>query len=51
MPPSLNAVPENCPFAPRCGLRGEECGNTIPGLREIRPGHRVACFRIGGGSA
>ena len=40
--PSLLEPKEGCRFAPRCKFAREECGVTPP-LREIGPGHKVAC--------
>lgn len=37
--------PEGCRFHTRCPLAVEECRREKPPLVEIRPGHRVACFR------
>jgi peptide/nickel transport system ATP-binding protein len=45
-PPSLINVPPGCPFHPRCAYAGETgglSGSEVPALREIAPGHRVAC--------
>jgi oligopeptide/dipeptide ABC transporter ATP-binding protein len=46
-PPSLINVPAGCPFHPRCTYppqaTGGSCDSDIPALREISPGHRVAC--------
>jgi oligopeptide transport system ATP-binding protein len=44
VPPHLTAPPASCPFALRCGYRVEQSGLEVPGLVEIEPGHRVACF-------
>jgi peptide/nickel transport system ATP-binding protein len=40
--PSLLEPAPGCRFAPRCPHVRAECGATPP-LREIRPGHKVAC--------
>jgi peptide/nickel transport system ATP-binding protein len=40
--PSLLEPAPGCRFAPRCPHVRAECGETPP-LREIRPGHKVAC--------
>jgi oligopeptide/dipeptide ABC transporter ATP-binding protein len=43
-PPSPMAVPSGCRFHPRCPLAiTEECHNLEPPLRELVPGHFVAC--------
>jgi peptide/nickel transport system ATP-binding protein len=41
--PSLLEPKEGCRFAPRCRLAREECTQATPPLREIAPGHKVAC--------
>lgn len=35
--------PEGCRFAPRCPYATEDCSRKTPELREIIPGHTVAC--------
>ncbi len=35
--------PPGCKFHPRCPLAVERCRSVEPVLRELRPGHRVAC--------
>ncbi|HEX4253778.1 MAG TPA: ABC transporter ATP-binding protein [Streptosporangiaceae bacterium] len=45
-PPSLIRVPEGCSFHPRCPYAQETNGRAeteVPLLREIEPGHQVAC--------
>ncbi len=45
-PPSLINVPSGCPFHPRCDYAAMTDGRSvseIPQLREIDPGHLVAC--------
>jgi peptide/nickel transport system ATP-binding protein len=45
-PPSLINVPAGCPFHPRCdyaGLTDGKSATVVPELREIEPGHKVAC--------
>ncbi len=32
-----------CVFHPRCPIEMERCSQEAPALREIKPGHRVAC--------
>jgi peptide/nickel transport system ATP-binding protein len=45
--PKLINPPVGCRFAPRCRLAIEECSRAQPPLREIEPGHKVACIRAG----
>ena len=42
--PSLVAPPPGCRFAPRCGYASPACTASVPALREIAPGHKVACI-------
>jgi peptide/nickel transport system ATP-binding protein len=45
-PPSLINVPAGCPFHPRCDFASLTDGRSetqVPEMREIEPGHRVAC--------
>ncbi|NPB09115.1 MAG: ATP-binding cassette domain-containing protein [Thermodesulfobacteria bacterium] len=44
-PPSPLSVPPGCPFHPRCPERQPLCEREEPALREIRPGHLIACHR------
>ena len=41
--PSLVDPPPGCRFAPRCRFVTAICRQAIPPLREIEPGHKVAC--------
>ncbi|OPZ60109.1 MAG: dipeptide transporter ATP-binding subunit [Synergistetes bacterium ADurb.Bin520] len=41
--PSPIEPPEGCRFAGRCRHRQERCRTQTPELREIDPGHAVAC--------
>lgn len=44
-PPNLIDLPDQCPFLPRCHKARNECRlNPHPPLREIEPGHTVACY-------
>jgi len=38
--------PSGCPFVGRCPLEQENCRAVVPELREVRPGHRVACHFV-----
>jgi peptide/nickel transport system ATP-binding protein len=45
-PPSLINVPQGCAFSPRCPYAERNGGRSEserPDLREVAPGHRVAC--------
>lgn len=44
--PSPINPPPGCRFAKRCWLVQEECTAREPELREVMPGHRVACWHI-----
>ena len=37
-------VPRGCGFAPRCAQCKTDCRFEMPGLREVSPGHFVACW-------
>jgi peptide/nickel transport system ATP-binding protein len=41
--PQLVNPPPGCRFAPRCAFARAECLAQTPPLREVGPGHRVAC--------
>jgi peptide/nickel transport system ATP-binding protein len=41
--PSLAELPPGCRFAPRCGFAMPVCIRAVPPLREVAPGHKVAC--------
>ena len=42
--PKLIAPPEGCRFAPRCKFVTPECTQATPALRQVAPGHKVACI-------
>ncbi|MGB3177741.1 MAG: ABC transporter ATP-binding protein [Albidovulum sp.] len=43
-PPSLEALPQGCAFAPRCKARSDECLVSRPALQQIANDRRAACF-------
>jgi oligopeptide/dipeptide ABC transporter ATP-binding protein len=42
--PRLSDLPQGCTFAPRCDIRIDQCA-AEPELVEVRPGHRVRCWK------
>jgi peptide/nickel transport system ATP-binding protein len=42
--PKLIAPPPGCRFAARCNFATDECRIAQPALRELEPGHKVACI-------
>jgi len=42
--PSPIDPPSGCRFHTRCPMRMDKCSQETPQLREVKPGHRVACF-------
>ncbi len=42
-PPSPVEIPAGCRFHPRCPFAEARCRAEAPALREVFPGHRVAC--------
>jgi oligopeptide/dipeptide ABC transporter ATP-binding protein len=45
VPSPLNP-PSGCPFHPRCWMAIPDCSKGVPQLRQINPGHLVACIRV-----
>jgi len=43
--PNPAALPVGCRFNPRCPFADDKCRAEQPPLREISPGHQVACWR------
>ena len=43
-PRDMLRPPSACPFQPRCRFEVEQSSQEVPPLREIEPGHMVACF-------
>lgn len=44
--PSPINPPPGCRFAKRCWLAQERCKTELPELREVAPGHKVACLLV-----
>jgi peptide/nickel transport system ATP-binding protein len=44
--PGEKVTPSGCVFQARCPRATAECGETVPPLREIRPGHYAACLKL-----
>ena len=43
---SIRAIAKTgCRFSERCSLADDRCRRVAPELREVAPGHRVACFK------
>jgi len=43
-PPDGITVMPGCPLMPRCKFAVERCNHENPPLREIAPGHKIACW-------
>jgi oligopeptide/dipeptide ABC transporter ATP-binding protein len=44
LPPRVTERVEGCPFAPRCERASDRCRTETPQIREIGPGHSIACW-------
>jgi oligopeptide transport system ATP-binding protein len=44
LPPDLINLPPGCPYYARCDYRSPRCEEANPPLREVAPGHTVACW-------
>jgi oligopeptide/dipeptide ABC transporter ATP-binding protein len=47
LPPDLSELPSGCRYRTRCPLAVARCATEDPAVRELAPGHRVACHRAG----
>jgi len=43
--PNPYSLPTGCPFNPRCPFADDRCRAEAPALKEVRPGHRAACWK------
>ena len=39
-------LPDNCRFCTRCRFATEKCSRAVPPLKEVKPGHFVACHLV-----
>lgn len=44
-PPDPMAMPDGCPFAPRCGYTSDRCLEALPPNYSVIPGHASACHK------
>jgi oligopeptide/dipeptide ABC transporter ATP-binding protein len=47
IPPDLTGLPTGCRFRNRCPAAVPRCAEEDPAVRELAPGHVVACHRAG----
>lgn len=47
--PNPIGMPDYCYFCSRCDKKFEKCKQEIPSLKEVKPGHKVACWLYEGG--
>jgi len=45
--PSPIHLPPGCSYAPRCEHAFDRCRDAVPELKEVEPGHFVACWKVG----
>jgi oligopeptide/dipeptide ABC transporter ATP-binding protein len=45
--PELITLPDGCNFSPRCQHASDRCSTDTAVLLEVKPGHKVACFKAG----
>ena len=45
-PPALDAIPDGCPFHPRCDVALPTCSTLLPTARVLQPDGHAACHRV-----